>query len=123
MMFRAVSGRRHGVDIGQGVGGGDLPEGVGVVDDGGEEVDGLDDGQIVAETIDARVLVPLETDDEVGVLNDGKPLQGFAQVLRTDLARSTGRVDHLGEPDFLFLCHVALLLFLVFAICRAHSSR
>jgi hypothetical protein len=32
----------HGVDVAEGVGGGDLAEGVGVVDDGGEKIDGLD---------------------------------------------------------------------------------
>jgi len=36
----------HGVDVGKGVGGRDLPEEVGVVDDRGEEIEGLDQSQI-----------------------------------------------------------------------------
>ena len=36
----------HGVDVAQGVGSGDLAEHVGVVDDGREEVHGVDDGQV-----------------------------------------------------------------------------
>jgi hypothetical protein len=53
----------HGVDVGERIGGGDLAVKVWVVDDGGEEVDGLDEGAFIVETIDSRVVGGGTTDD------------------------------------------------------------
>jgi len=113
----------HGVDVRQGVGGRDLPEEIGVVHDGREEVQRQDDRQIVPQAVDPCVLEPLDPRDQVRVGSHGQPFQRSVQVLRTDLAGSAGPVDHLGEPDFLFLRHGALLSIFRSTACRAHLSR
>jgi len=42
-----------------------------IVDDGRKEIDGLDDGQVVGETINARVVVRLGADEQVRVADRG----------------------------------------------------
>ncbi len=61
----------HGVNVAERVGGGDLAEGVGVVHDGGEEIDGLDECQIGVELIDAGVVGVVEADQDVGIMLAG----------------------------------------------------
>ena len=46
----------HGVDVGQGVGGRDLSIGVRIVDDRGEEIQGLHHRQFVTEAVDRGVV-------------------------------------------------------------------
>jgi len=60
--------RAHGVDIRESVGGGDGAEPVGVVDDGREEVDRLDQGQIVAEAVHSGIVVRRMTDENVRIV-------------------------------------------------------
>ena len=49
------------------VGRGDPAVLVGVVDDGREEVDGLDDGQVLGQAVDAGIVVRLGADQKIGV--------------------------------------------------------
>jgi len=57
----------HGVDVAQGVGGGDLAVGVRVVDDGREEVERLDERNLIGQAVDACVVVGLGADQQVRV--------------------------------------------------------
>ncbi len=52
----------HGIDVAKGVGGGDLAEGVGIVDDGREEVDGLNERLVRSELIHSGVVGVIEAD-------------------------------------------------------------
>jgi hypothetical protein len=64
----AVSGSPpHGVDVGQRVRRGDLPELVRIVDDGREEVDRLHEREILPNEKDSGVVEAFATDDEPGV--------------------------------------------------------
>ncbi len=91
--------RAHGVDVAQGVGGGDGAEGVGIVDDGGEEVDGLHEGTLRRELVHARIVGRLKPYEDVIVLPSRQARQSFVQNLWTKLCRSTGRFGALGEFD------------------------
>jgi hypothetical protein len=46
-----------------------LAVGEGVIDDGGEEVDGLDEGLGFVETINPRIVSRVGADEDVGVMN------------------------------------------------------
>ena len=94
----------HGVDVGEGVGGGDPSEVVGVVDDGGEEVGGEDDGQVVADPVDGGVVGGVEPDEEVRVGRRVEALheaQHRPQFRRRQLAGAAGAVGVAGEADLL----------------------
>ena len=62
----------HGVDVGQRVGGRDLPEVERIVDNGREEVDGLDERQIVGHSKNPRVVERLSSDQQSRVCLDWK---------------------------------------------------
>ena len=94
--------RPHGVDVGEGVGGGDPSEVVGVVDDGGEEVGGEDDGEVVADPVDGGVVGGVEPDEEVGVGRRVEPpdeAEHGPQLRRRELAGAAGAVGEAGEAD------------------------
>jgi hypothetical protein len=61
----------HRIDIAQCIRGGDLAEGVRVIDDGGEEIDGLDHGEIGSEQVHASVVGFVEADQDVRVVLPG----------------------------------------------------
>ena len=61
----------HGVDIAQRVGGRNLAEDVGVVDDGRKEIDRLDERQLGRELIHAGVVGCIEADQHVGIMLPG----------------------------------------------------
>ncbi len=61
----------HGIDVAERVGGGDLPEGVRVIDDRGKEVDRLDERQLRRELIHAGVVGFVEADQHVGIILPG----------------------------------------------------
>ena len=56
----------HGVYVAQGIGGGDLAEGVGVVDDGREEIDSLHQRDIGGDFVDAGIIGMIEADQTFG---------------------------------------------------------
>ncbi len=81
----------HGVDVGEGVGGGDLAVEIRIVHDRRDVVDGLHEGEVVRQTIDSGVVAGLEADEQVGIgLGLAREiLDDVAQVHRTELGRST----------------------------------
>ena len=62
----------------------------GIVDDRRKKVDGLDDGQILGQLIDTRVIVGVGADEEIGIVVAGKMAQNLRNALRGQLARSAG---------------------------------
>ena len=61
----------HGIHIAQRIGGGDLAEDVRIVDDGGEEVDRLDERQLRRELIHAGVVGCVKADEHIGIMLPG----------------------------------------------------
>ena len=98
-MDSAVSGRpAHGVDVAHGIGRGDLAETIGVIDAGREDVHGLDQGQPVAELVDARVVAGVGADEDVadrrcGAVRRGRVLRSFWLILEAQPAFSTNCVS------------------------------
>ena len=103
--------RAHSIDVAQGIGRRDRPEGVGVVDDGREEIGGDHQGEIRPEPVDRCVIAGLKPDQDVGIVEaGGQVAQDLSQVLRTDLAGSTSSVRPLREPHFRDGTHGCTLL-------------
>ena len=88
----------HGVDVAHAVGGGDGAVGPGVVDDRGEEIDRLHDGQIGRKAIDRGVVAGLETDDEVRVGGEGQRTQYLRQGRRAQFGRSASAAGERRQP-------------------------
>ncbi len=91
--------RVHRVDVGQGIGGRDLSERTGVVDDGREVVHRQHEGQLVRETVDGRVVGCLRPDQEVRVHDRGKHAQHLGQLLWPELAGSAGAVGERRQAN------------------------
>ena len=99
----------HGVDIAEGVGGGDLPERKRVVDYGREEVYGLDESEVVVEAVDCGVVRGADPDEQVRIVDWGQMAQDLRQVVRTELGGSASAIGQLGKPYLAFyLCHDTL---------------
>ena len=88
----------HGVHVGQGVGGGDGPEGRGVVHHRREEVHGLHQRRLLVEAEHARVVPRAVVHQDAGVSGGGEGAQDLSELGGTELARSTGAGDPLREP-------------------------
>src|SRR5262249_32970821 len=63
---------------------------VGIVDHRRKEVDGLNDGDLLGQLVDAGVVVRLGADQEVGIANAWYVTQHLRDVLSGHLARSAG---------------------------------
>ncbi len=96
----------HGVDVAERVRHGNLAECVRIVHDRGEEIDGLDDGQIRTKAVDPGVFRMLHPHDQVRIGDERQILQRFLQVTRTYLAGSPRPVDRPGQAHLHFLVHV-----------------
>ncbi len=88
----------HGVDVGQGVRGGDGPEGLRVVHDRREEVDGLHQRRRRVQAEDAGVVSGRVVDEDAGVVVGGQAAQDLSELGGAELGRSTGAGDALGQP-------------------------
>jgi hypothetical protein len=58
----------HGIDIAQRIGSGDPPKIEGIVDDGREKIEGLDQGDLIAEAVYPGIIGRLESNQKTGVL-------------------------------------------------------
>ena len=93
----------HGVDIGQGVDRRDLTPEVGVVDDGGEEVDGLDEMLARRQSENPGVVGSAEANHQGGRHGGGVPghrADHLGEVEWAQLAAASRAVRELGEPAF-----------------------
>ena len=93
----------HGVHVAERVGRGNGPKGVGIVDDGGEEIDGLHEGFALVEAIDAGVVGEVEADEQVGISVCWQTCQGAPQLVGAQLGSSAAAGDHLRQALGLFI--------------------
>ena len=89
----------HGVDVAQGVGGGDLAECVGIVDDGREEVDGLHQREVGSDFVNAGVVGVIEANQNVGIVLPGQLSQDFVEDGGAQFGGTATGFDGLGEAD------------------------
>ena len=80
----------HGVDIRQGVGSGDLSEGIGVVVDGREKVHRLDQGQVLRHLVDRGVVGLIKAHQQIGVMMDPDAVQELGKNARPHLCAAAG---------------------------------
>ena len=95
----------HGVDIAQGVGSSDLPEGIGVVHHGWEKVHRLHEGQLIGDAVNGGVILAVVADQKVRILFAARQLfEDAAQHPRAELGRAAAaRAEH----DLFRSCHYA----------------
>ena len=93
----------HGVHVAERVGRGNGPKGIGIVDDGGEEIDGLHEGLALVEAIDAGVVGEVEADEQVGIAVCWQTCQSAPQLVRAQLGGSAAAGDHLRQALGLFI--------------------
>ena len=93
----------HGVHVAERVGRGNGSKGVGIVDDGGEEIDGLHEGLALVEAIDAGVVGEVEADEQVGISVCWQTCQGAPQLVGAQLGSSAAAGDHLRQALGLFI--------------------
>ncbi len=89
----------HRIDVAQRVGRRDPAEVVRIVDDGREEVDGLDQGQIVREPVDTRIVARADADENVRIRRWRQVAQDLRQVGGADFTCSTRAGRKLRQPD------------------------
>ena len=76
----------HGVNVTEGVGGGDLAEGERIVGDGREEIDGLHEREIVRESIHPCVVAGIKTNEQIGIIRPRQTAKHGVQKTWTSLA-------------------------------------
>lgn len=80
----------HGVDIGERVGGGDFAVEHGIIDDGGKEIGGLDEGALVVDFKYASVVRSSGADEEAFVMELRQLMQDLREGLGVELGGSSG---------------------------------
>ena len=98
----------HRVDVAQRVGCRDRSPVVRVVDDGGEEVHGLDERYPLGDQVHGGVVGRVEAEEQVGILAPrpfAEAAQDLRQVTRTELARSARPVRIPRQPPVRLLRH------------------
>ncbi len=94
----------HGVDVGDGVGGGDAAEVPGVVHDRHEEVRRGDHAGVAVQPVDRRVVAGLRADQQVGEgRRDRLAGQQLLQHRRRELAPASAAMRQAGQPDFSYV--------------------
>ena len=79
----------HGVDVGEGVGGRDLSEEVGIIDDRREEIEGLHNRELFRDFINGGVVRAGGTDKEIGVGDIGDTTQDLREFGLAELGGSS----------------------------------
>jgi hypothetical protein len=93
----------HCVDVAQGIGCSDLPEGVWVIDDWRKKIHGIHDRQVGPKAENSRIVGRLRADNQVRMFKRREAVQYLQQVGRAELRRSTGGGDLLRQPHQLGL--------------------
>ena len=94
----------HGVNIAQRIGRGNLAKGVGIVDNGREEVHGVDDSQVRTQTEHPGVVAGLGADQHVRVIIKlWQAVQNLHEVGGAELSSSTRGLDRLRQSYGVFL--------------------
>ncbi len=109
MSQRGDGAATHGVDVAQGVGGGDLAECVGIVHDGGEEVDGLHQREVGSDFVNAGVIGVIKTHQNIGIVLVGQLPQNFVEDGGAQFGGTATGFDCLGEADAFDVRHGNIL--------------
>ncbi len=99
----------HGVDVGQRICHAYLTKGVGIIDNGCEEVEGLYDGEIISQFIDPGVIGIFNTNNQIWIRYQRKPAKRLIQVTRTYFAGSPRTMCCFCESNLDFIIHVVAL--------------
>jgi hypothetical protein len=99
----------HGVNVAQRIGGRDLTEGVGIVDHGGEEVDGLYQREIGGDSVDAGIIGMIETDQNVWIVLTWQLAQYFVEHSGAQLGSAASGFHGFRKADCLYIGHEDLL--------------
>jgi hypothetical protein len=100
----------HCIDIAQRIGDGNLTEQIRIVDHGGKEIEGEDQSEIVAYAVHPCIIRLVHAHEKIRVFHDRQYSHCLVQNLRTELAGSTGTVNHGRQlclfihSDFLLSC-------------------
>jgi hypothetical protein len=70
-----------------------------IVDDGGKEVDGLNQRETIGQPENARVVEGLATDEDSGIGSRLQRGERAVQVTRTQLGGSTGAAGELSQSE------------------------
>lgn len=95
----------HGVDVGERIGGRDLPEKIGVIDNGREEIEGLNEGEVVGQTVDRSVIGAGRADEEIGVVDVAEATQDLREFRLAELGGSSSARGEFGEAFDIFTRH------------------
>jgi hypothetical protein len=83
-----------------------LAEEIGVVDDGREEVEGLDEGEIGGDAVNSGVVRAGGTNEKVGVLDVGDATQDLREFGLAELRGSPSARGHFGQAFDIFATHM-----------------
>ena len=92
----------HGINIGQGIGGGNLTEQIGVIHHGREEIHSLHQRQIVTYFIDGCIIAFIKTNQQVGIMMHLQPVQQLGQYTGTHLGTAAAAAGQLCQLHILF---------------------
>ena len=94
----------HGVDIADGIGGGDPAKREGIIDDGHEKIGGRDQAAAIAQIDHRGIILALMADQKPRIGKAGKlALQNGVENFGGDFATATGAMAVLGQTDG--ICH------------------
>src|SRR5207249_12218997 len=112
----------HGIDIAQRVGSGDLTKNVGVIDNGSEKTDGVDDGEVGPKTIHPRVVGGFRSDQHVDVVKLRQAVQNLHEIGGAELGSSTRGLDLLRQPVCLIFTELHRKLILILLVLHFNSK-
>ncbi len=90
----------HGVDVAEGIGSCNSAEIVWSIDDGGEEIGGQNQGQVVVELVDGRIVRRRAAHENFGIGNFGQHAQKREQIARRLLRCASRSFGELGQADW-----------------------
>ena len=76
-----------------------MTKNVGVIDNGSEKIDGVDDGEVGPKTIHPRVVGGFRSDQHVDVVKLRQAVQNLHEIGGAELGGSTRGLDLLRQPD------------------------
>ena len=89
----------HGIDIAQRIGGRDLPENIGIIHHGREEIHGLHQGHIRADLINSGVVGVIETYQDIRICLLRQLFQYRIENRRTQLGGASSGFDSCGQAN------------------------
>src|SRR6185369_1567647 len=92
--FRSAS---HGINITKSIGCGDLTKAVGIIDHRWKEINSLNKGQVIRDSVDPGIISPIETDKKVRIHGQIKTAERLIQVAGGKFGGTPRPLDSLGK--------------------------